>query len=148
MIQDALDNFGQYIPLHPRFTAVAEWFSRTDLGRLPLGRHEILPAGEAFVNVQELSVRLREEIPAEYHRKYIDIQVPLSGPEQMGWQPLAKFPAEVPFDLERDVALAKISAPSWVVVNPGEFVVFFPNDVHTPGLVSSPHRKMIVKVLV
>ena len=147
MIHDTLANFTKYTALHPRFAAVAKWFRETALEQLAPGRHEILPNGEAYVNVQEVEVRAREEIPAECHRKYIDIQLPMSGVEQMGWQPLADFPAEVPFDEEGDVALAKVPAPDWVTVRPGEFVVFFPSDVHTPGLVGGPHRKMIVKVL-
>ncbi|MBQ4480735.1 MAG: YhcH/YjgK/YiaL family protein [Victivallales bacterium] len=147
MIHDILLNFAHYCALHPRFEAIAQWLRQTALDALPLGRHEILPNGEAFVNVQEIAPRPMEEIPAEYHRKYIDIQIPLSGIEQMGWQPLSKFPVDVEFSTERDVALAKSPTRDWLSVAPGEFVVFFPTDVHTPGLVSSPHRKIIVKVL-
>ena len=147
MIHDTLANFAQYRALHPRFEAVAEWLQQTALDTLPLGQHEILPNGEAYVNVQEIAPRQKAEIPAEFHRKYIDIQIPLSGPECMGWQPLAKFPSEAEFSEEKDVALATSPTSDWVTVNPGEFVVFFPTDAHTPGLVTAAHRKMIIKVL-
>ncbi|MBR6471753.1 MAG: YhcH/YjgK/YiaL family protein [Victivallales bacterium] len=147
MIHDTLANFAQYRALHPRFAAIVPWLEQTALTTLPLGRHEILPDGEAFANVQEIAPRREEEIPAEVHRKYIDIQIPLSGPERMGWQPLANFPSETEFSEEKDIALASSPASDWVTVNPGEFVVFLPTDVHTPGLVTAAHRKMIVKVL-
>ena len=147
MIHDTLLQFARYQTLHPRFAEIAQWLERTDLGTLPLGQHEILPNGEAFVNVQEVEVRPQAEIPAECHRKYIDIQIPLSGVERMGWQPLADFPKEVPFSVEKDVALAQLPATDWVMVRPGEFVIFFPTDVHTPGLVQEAHKKMIIKVL-
>lgn len=147
MIHDTLANFTQYRALHPRFEAIAQWFQQTELDTLPLGRHEILPNGEAFVNVQEIAPRPQAEIPAEYHRKYIDIQIPLGGIEQMGWQPLANFPVNAEFSTEKDVALAIAPTRDWVSVAPGEFVIFFPADAHTPGLVNAVHRKMIIKVL-
>ena len=148
MIHDTLDQFVRYTGLHARFEIVAKWLKETDLGNLQRGRHEILPNGEAFANVQEIECRNRDQIPAEYHRKYIDVQIPLSGVEMMGWQPLKTFPDIVPFDTEKDVALAHIPAEDWVTVKPGEFVVFFPTDVHTPGYVTTaPHKKIIIKVL-
>ncbi len=147
MIHDTLAQFANYCMLHPRFGKIAKWLQKNDLNALPLGQHEILPNGEAFVNVQEIAVRNQTDIPAEYHRKYIDIQIPLSGEERMGWQPLAQFPKEIPFATEKDVALAQLPTDDWVTVKPGEFVIFFPTDVHTPGLVCGPHKKMIIKVL-
>jgi len=148
MIHDTLDQFSRYAALHTRFEKITKWLEQTNLGNLPLGRHDILPNGEAFANVQEIECRNRDQIPAEYHRKYIDVQIPLSGVEMMGWQPLKTFPDIVPFDTEKDVALAHIPAEEWVTVKPGEFVIFFPTDVHTPGdIVTEKHRKIIIKVL-
>ena len=148
MIHDTLDQFSRYCALHTRFEKILKWLEQTDLETIPLGRQDILPDGEAFVNVQEVKFRAKADIPAEYHRKYIDIQIPLSGVEQMGWQPLTAFPSVIPFSEEQDVALANLPAADWVTVKPGEFVIFFPTDVHTPGCISmQPHKKMIIKVL-
>ena len=148
MIHDTLDQFVRYTGLHARFEIVAKWLKETDLGNLQLGRHEILPNGEAFANVQEIECRNRDQIPAEYHRKYIDVQIPVTGVEQMGWQPRAAIPSLVTFDETQDVALVHLPTEDWVTVKPGEFVVFFPTDVHTPGYVTTaPHKKIIIKVL-
>ena len=148
MIHDTLDQFVRYTGLHARFEIVAKWLKETDLGNLQLGRHEILPNGEAFANVQEIDFRGKTAIPAEYHRKYIDIQIPVTGVEQMGWQPRAAIPSLVTFDETQDVALVHLPTEDWVTVKPGEFVVFFPTDVHTPGYVTTaPHKKIIIKVL-
>jgi YhcH/YjgK/YiaL family protein len=147
MIHDTLAQFSHYQLLHPRFEKIAKWLEENDIATLPLGQHEILPDGEAFVNVQEINVRPQAEIPAECHRKYIDIQIPLSGVERMGWQPLAEFPKDVPFSVEKDVALTQLPATDWITVRPGEFVVFFPTDVHTPGFIQEPIKKIIIKVL-
>ena len=147
MIHDTIENFTRYTALNPRFEKVAKWLAETNLDSLSIGQHQILPDGEAFVNVQELTPRPKTEMLAECHRKYIDVQIPLSGPEQMGWQPLADLPKEVPFSTENDAALAKLPTDDWITVRPGEFVVFFPSDVHTPGLVTGSHKKMIIKVL-
>ena len=68
MIHDTLDQFSRYAALHTRFEKITKWLEQTNLGTLPLGRHDILPNGEAFANVQEIECRNRDQIPAEYHR--------------------------------------------------------------------------------
>ncbi|MBR4124808.1 MAG: YhcH/YjgK/YiaL family protein [Victivallales bacterium] len=147
MIHDTLSLFATYSALHPRFGKIVKWLEETDLNALTLGQHQILPNGEAFANVQEIAVRPPDEIPAECHRKYIDIQIPITGTEKMGWQPLDKFPKDIPFSEEKDVALAQLPPFDWITVKPGEFVVFFPTDVHTPGWVDETNKKIIIKVL-
>lgn len=132
MIHDTLENFERYLALHSRFAKVAEFLRTTDLKTLAPGRVEILPDGELFANVDVATGHKREDALVEYHRKYIDIQVPLAITEQMGWMPVAKIPAALAYSEESDAGLGKAIPTSWGTVAPGEFVIFFPQDAHAP----------------
>ena len=149
MIHDTLDNFSRYIPLHPRFAAVAEFLRTHDLAALPEGRVEILPDGEIYANVQTTTGKAASEAPMEFHRKYIDIQVPLATPEQMGWLPLAKAPETLQYDDAKDAALGPATPTTYATVLPGEFTIFFPTDIHAPCIgAGAKMPKVIFKVRV
>ncbi|MGN0866072.1 MAG: YhcH/YjgK/YiaL family protein [Oligosphaeraceae bacterium] len=148
MIHDTLENFSLYLPLHPRFAKVAEFLRATDLRALPQGRVDILPGGEIYANVQRPRSRAPEATPLEYHRKYIDVQIPLEEAEVMGWLPLAKAPASLVYNPDTDAALGTASHTSRPTVLPGEFTIFFPQDAHAPCIGDGREMsKIIIKVL-
>ena len=91
MILDTLDNLEKYASLNPLFPKAIEFVKNCDLAALPLGRNEIM-GDEIFANVMEAQPRTKEEVPVEVHRKYIDIQIPISGDEVMGYIPLSELP--------------------------------------------------------
>lgn len=148
MIHDTLENFSRYLPLHPRFAKVAEFLQTTDLRTLPQGRVDILPDGEIFANVQRPRSRTPEATPLEYHRKYIDVQIPLEEAEIMGWLPLSKVPESLRYNPETDAALGPAPHTSRPTVLPGEFTIFFPQDAHAPCIGDGREMaKIIIKVL-
>ena len=149
MILDSLKNFDAYLPLHPRFAAVSEFLKKNDLETLAKGRHDILPNGEAFANVTEFEGKPTEGLSLEFHRKYIDIQVPLSTTETMGWLPTRELPESVldSYSPEGDAAVAKLPSSSWATVRPGDFIIFFPQDAHAPGGAAGKVRKIIFKIM-
>lgn len=91
MILDSIKNLRNYEGMHPNFKKAIDFLLNNDLQNLPLGRNEIC-GDEVFANVMEAKPRGKEEVPLEVHRKYIDIQVPISGDEVMGYTPLEQLP--------------------------------------------------------
>ncbi len=147
MIIDTLDNFRSYTVLNKHFAALADFLEKTDLNALPDGRCDVLPDGVIFANVGPSKYRAAAEVPFEYHRKYVDVQVPLEIDEVMGWMPLADFPAELQYDGDRDVAIGPAAGKDWVTVRPGQFIIFLPTDAHAPCIGEGTHRKIIFKIL-
>lgn len=85
MILDSLKNKERYASLHPRFKTVFDFIDTHDIAAMECGRHDI-DGDDVFVNVQELDLRDRSQARLELHRKYIDIQLLLRGPEEVfGW---------------------------------------------------------------
>lgn len=146
MVLDKLENFREYISLNPNFAKAIEFLQTEDLQNLPLGRNEI--CGDlVFANVVEVKPKSKSEAPIEIHRKYIDVHVPLSGNEIIGYTPLAELPfAE--FVEADDAALYPTSLPArdYFNVKKGEFAIFFPQDGHAPAITDAPLKKIIVKV--
>lgn len=146
MILDSLKNLGSYEALSPNFAKAIEFILKSDLSALPLGRNEI--CGDlVYANVMEAHPKSKEEARLEIHRKYIDIQIPISGNELMGYTPLAELPA--PDYVESDDAAlypAGIAARDYFNVKNDQFVIFFPQDGHAPAITPVALKKVVVKV--
>lgn len=148
MILDSLDNLKSYAGLNPNFPKAIDFILNTDLEKLPLGRNEIF-GDDVFANVMEVQPRTKEEVPVEIHRKYIDIQVPISADEVMGYIPIEQLPAGEYSD-ENDVTLYPVGMPAtdYVNVKRSMFAIFFPQDGHAPAVTSAKLKKVIVKVAI
>ena len=147
MILDSLKNIRNYESLNPNFSKAVDFILNTDLNALPLGRNEVY-GDSVFANVMEIKPKSREEAPVEIHRKYIDIQIPLTADEVMGYTPIEELPAP-DYVEQTDAALyeASMSAREYFNVKKGEFVVFFPQDGHAPAITTHSMKKIVVKVL-
>ena len=148
MILDSLKNLKNYEGLHPRFAKAMEFLLTSDLAALPLGRNEIC-GDEIFANVMEAQPRTKEEAPVEIHRKYIDIQIPITADEVMGYIPKEQLP-ECDFNEENDAALYPVGMPAtdYLNVTTSMFAIFFPQDGHAPAITPVKLKKIIVKVAV
>jgi YhcH/YjgK/YiaL family protein len=148
MILDSLQNAGMYESVHPHFRQAFEFLRSTDLPNLPLGKIE-LDGTNLFVNVVEINAQTVTEAKLETHQRYIDIQLPVSSSEIMGW--IAGSELKLPtteYNVDKDVAFFGDKATNFIDVKPYEFAVFFPSDGHQPGIADRLHKKIIVKVLV
>lgn len=148
MILDSIKNLQNYEGLHPRFKKAIDFILNSDLQNLPLGRNEIC-GDEVFANVMEAKPRGKDEVPIEVHRKYIDIQVPISGDEVMGYTPLELLPV-ADYSEADDVALYPVGmlAASYFEVKNSMFTIFFPQDGHAPAVTPVPVKKVIVKIAI
>lgn len=148
MVLDRIENFEKYLSLNPNFVKAMEFLQNSNLQDLPLGRNEI--CGDLiFANVVEAKSKSKSEAPIEIHRKYIDVHVPLSGDELIGYTPLAELPYAEFVEVD-DAALypLSLSARDYFNVRRGEFAIFFPQDGHAPAITPTPLKKIILKVAI
>ena len=144
MIIDSLKNLGNYVSLNPRFAEAFKYIESTDLHSLAPGKI-VLKEGELMVNVMELGPKTKEETQLETHKAFVDIQIPLSAPELMGYTQAEDLP-EGKYDETIDMALYDGLANSYVNVLPGMFAIFFPEDGHAPSITATGIKKIIIKV--
>ncbi len=148
MIVDEVKNGMKYAALNPRFAKAFEFLMNNDLETLPLGK-VVLDGDDMWANVVELKGNTAENIKMEVHRQFIDIQVPVSKTERIGWKAYASLSELTdPYSDEKECELFTDKATTYLDLKPFEFAVFFPEDGHQPGIVEGPHKKLIVKVRV
>ncbi len=134
--------------MHPRFKKAFDYLKNTDLVALPAGKIE-LEGADLVINVVDITAKPEADAKMESHKEYIDIQVPVGKAETMGWIALdACKDVTLPYDAEKDIMFFADKATSFLNVQPYEFVVFFPEDAHQPGIGTGQYRKIIVKVRV
>ena len=148
MILDSLKNKEQYASLHPRFQKVFDFIESHDVAALECGRHDI-DGDDIFVNVQEVDLRERSKARIELHRKYIDIQLVLRGPEEhFGWSEKKDcLKPETEFDEAKDIQLFVDTPQCFYTVREGQFSILFPEDGHAPMLGEGKVKKCIFKIL-
>ena len=146
MVIDSLENLSAYASLNPLFPRAIEFLQNTDLDTLPVGKI-VLEEGKLIVNVNQTSPKAKEEAKLETHVDFIDIQVPLSGDETMGYTPASQLP-ETSYDAANDIAFYPGLATEYFTVKKGMFTVFLPSDGHAPGITPTGLKKIIVKVRV
>lgn len=148
MILDVLDNADRYLTLNKGFRNGFAFLMRSDLKNLAPGRHEI-STDRVFALVEDAPGRKKEEAELEAHEKYIDIQLVVTGTDNMGWKrkETCKHVSRA-YDASKDYQFFKDEPDLWLPVSAGMFAIFFPEDAHMP-LISSGHlRKVVVKVAI
>ena len=91
MILDTLENFGKYAALNPLFPKVLEYLQNTDLMAQEPGRVNI-DGNKLFVNHNVAKGKSVDQARMETHNAMIDIQIPLSCAEVMGYTPRQYLP--------------------------------------------------------
>jgi YhcH/YjgK/YiaL family protein len=147
MIFDNLDQMDRYLVLHPRFPVAFKFLKETKLTELASGKYEI-DGNQVFALVDRAQGRTRAEAPLEAHRKYIDIQIVLSGSDEMGWKSISacQSPTQA-FNPEKDILFFGDAPDAWIKVGAGQFAIFFPADAHAPLVGSGKIFKIVIKVL-
>lgn len=114
------------------------------------GRYEI-DGDNIFMQVMDAQTQSLEERKIESHRKYIDVQVVLRGKEILGFG-IADANVEIEEEIEeKDIIFYKaLENETFIKATEGCFNIFFPEDLHRPGVLydeAGMIKKAVVKVL-
>lgn len=147
MITSSLSQLFWYKTISPHFAKAIDFVLSTDLSSLPVGRHDI-DGGNVFCIINEYTTRRLEECDPECHRDYADIQIMIAGTEKFGYAPLTDQQPSIAYDEEKDVALFSLPEEelSYIRLSPGQFIIFFPSDIHQPEVCN--HQPELVKKIV
>lgn len=148
MILDSLKNYEKYLLLNPLFKQAFDYIIKNDLSAFEPGKI-VLDGEKLFISIMEIEGKTQEAAKLESHKKYIDIQYIISGIETMGWACIDNCTNEVsPYNPEKDITFFTNESGTYFDVNPGDFVIFFPEDGHAPAIGKGFIKKAVVKVLV
>ncbi len=148
MILDHIEQADRYIYLHPLFARAFDVLRKINLAVLKPGRNEI-DGDRMFVMLDLKTGKGRNEARLESHRKYIDIQLTVSGEEEIGWRRMGQcMEISEPFKPDNDIQFYADAPVAWVAVPPKHFAIFWPEDAHAPLAGTGALQKLIVKVAV
>ena len=150
MITSTLSQLHWYQVISPNFEKAIQSALSTDFSGLEPGKYSI-DGENIFAIVNEYLTKPLAECDPETHREYADIQIMITGIERFGYAPLTDQPETTPYDEERDVAFYSIGEEdlNYLTLHPGEFIIFFPSDIHQPEVYRhQPElvRKVVIKV--
>ncbi len=101
-----------------------------------------------FILIQEGTTKPLAAGDFEAHRKYLDVQVLLSGAETIAWADLDTLSCTEAYDAQKDRGMYAGTGAS-IAIAPGMFYVCFPADAHKAcGHLEAPtaFRKAVVKL--
>ncbi|HEY4334907.1 MAG TPA: YhcH/YjgK/YiaL family protein [Puia sp.] len=150
MITSLLPQLHWYKVISPNFEKAIEYSLSMDFAALEPGKYAI-DGDHVFAIVNEYMTKPLAECDPESHRDYADIQIMVNGAERFGYAPLKDQPETIPYDEEKDVAFYTLASEdlSYLTLHAGEFIIFFPSDIHQPEVYThQPElvRKVVIKV--
>jgi len=151
MIYGQLKNFEQEkAAFSPALQKGLLYLKNTDFSTLAVGRYDI-DGDTIFALVSEYVTEPKEDRRPESHQKYIDIQYLALGEEMIGCSLLSPEYEVLQDELAlKDLMFYKaVKQEVDMLLKPGVYAVFFPNDVHRPCCMASSAarvKKVVIKI--
>lgn len=147
MIYDNINNLNKYIGVIPHLEEVLSFVKDNNLNDLPFERIDI--SENVYLVKQKYIGKDIKDAGVESHKKYIDIQIILKGKELMKYclyNNNLKVSEE--YDDSKDIMFYSEVLINQVEVSKDEFVVFFKEDIHQPGIKTGDEEinKIVVKI--
>jgi biofilm protein TabA len=148
MIIDTIANAYKYFGVHPLFSKAFDYLNQTDLENTEGSRFDIDGNNLKAIYSNKTGMTTAESTAKfECHNRHIDIQVCINGVETIGWKPRTKCISQKgDYNLEKDVLFFNDAPDMFFQLTNGQFVIFFPDDVHAPMIGEGEIKKVVIKV--
>lgn len=135
MIVDHISNLALYQTMNKNIDSVIDFIKNNDLLKLPSGKTVINES--VYVLRESYDPRPLESCYFEGHKKYLDIQLVLSGKEAIGYHykdSSSDIVVTDHYDDVKDVEKYQINHFTEVILTKGMFAYVEPRDLHMPKL--------------
>ena len=129
---------------NPNIQFVLNFIRINDLNKLKIGKTCINE--NIYVVKEEYNTLSYGETFWESHNSFIDLQILIKGTEMIKYSH-SSIMKVVAFDETKDLLIYKGKSNGNLVMIPGEFVIFFPEDVHMPGLSINNISSKVIKIV-
>lgn len=147
MILDKIKNIQLYSDLNPSIVRALKYLRDTDFKKLSPGKYKIT-GDEIFSIIHNYNTKDLEDCRLEAHRKYIDIHFMAEGSELIGYSLFSDQEPATEYDAENDFILY-CGEKNYLTLEEGMFAIFYPSDLHMPGImINKPEevKKVVLKV--
>ena len=137
-----------YYGVNPKFKKAFEFIKKVVQEELEAGKYEI-DGKDIHAIIQSYDSKLKENARFEGHENYIDIQFIADGCEMMGDVDISNAVIKDAYNPEKDVAFYEDNIlASYCVAQKGDFCIFYPHDIHRPGMAINDKPSKVKKVIV
>lgn len=144
MIIDSLENIAFYNNIPQNVID----FIKTLTPQKEAGRYEI--DQNSYANIEIYETKNLKDCKFEAHKNYIDIQILLSGIEELDYTPVKGLTVFEEYDEKRDIMFFenpdRISDS--VILEAGKFALIYPHEAHRPQVAFNANSKTVKKVVV
>ena len=145
MLVSSMKNYKNILNFFPQLDIVFDYINNNIDKKTLEGKYNITK--EIYAVVQTCQPKLKKEQVLEKHKKYIDLQLVLSGKEKIGWKFFDKsFKVLKKYSSKKDIAFYSNSPDTFINLKKGEFAIFFPEDTHAPLCCEKQVKKCVVKI--
>ena len=130
------------------FNEAIEIIKKTDFSLISDGTYDLKGKGLFYhLMTYKTKEKIGQTFP-EVHKKYIDFYYILSGKETVGYAPnINSYIFSSNYDSAKDVEFVKdVASENFFTIQKGMFVIFFPGEVHRPGLMAM--ESLIIRKLI
>ncbi len=144
MIIDSLENITFYNNIPQNVIEFIENLTP----KIEVGRYEI--DKNSYANVEVYETKNLKDCRFEAHKNYIDIQMLLSGIEELDYTPVKDLIVSEKYDEKRDIMFFKNPdrISDSVILESGKFALIYPHEAHRPQVAFNANSKTVKKVVV
>ena len=144
MIIDSLENMSIYDNIPQNVIN----FVKTLTPETEIGRYEI--DKNSYANIDVYETKNLKDCKFEAHKNYIDIQMLLSGIEELDYTPAKDLIVSEKYDEKRDIMFFKNPdrISDSVILESGKFALIYPHEAHRPQVAFNANSKTVKKVVV
>jgi len=149
MILGSLNSTTYIEKINPLFKMAFDYIRNTDFSKLESSSDRIeIVKDHVYLLLFEYKGKKHENATRESHSKEIEIHFPIIGREIFGWIDKGECETITSIDSNEDLIFYKDSVDTYIMASVGQFVVFFPEDVHAPGIGYGHIKKGVIKIIV
>lgn len=149
MIIGEIDHLAQISIGNELLSEALKWVAEHDKDNFEKGTTFIRDDKRIKVNAEIVAMLPQGKQMLEAHRQFIDIHVPISSEETIGWSSLKHLRnITQEYDSEKDIEFYGDEPQSFLTVYPGQCVIFFPEDAHAPNIGVGRHKKLCIKIAI
>ena len=145
MIFDQLAHITAYKGISRNLDTAIDFIVSHDLKKLPLGRTEI-DGDLVFLNKMEANAAAAHTKQFEVHKKYMDIQIDLSGVERIDTGERVSLES-FEFDEEKDLGFLDCQLFASCILGPDNFSICMAGEPHKPGILVTEDTGLVKCVL-
>lgn len=147
MIATNIKHIGRYKGLNPLLDKAINWVLAGGWETLPEGKLEI-EGTSLYAIVQRYDSKPIEKCRFETHKKYIDIQMMVSGTEIMEGADPESLTVSEPYKPDVEFyANPKAGSSCSFICSKGDALIFFPEDAHRPCIAKDGKSEAIHKIV-